>query len=688
MKKIAERTKKYGVVIFFFVFTVCLYGPFNIFLQNAEEFWFSLPMFAMVVIPFSLIVLVLLLLLSWFLPETKRHIIVKLFFGIALAMYIQGNYINISYGTGVLDGTEIIWSEYTTYAILDTLAWAVCIAAPFIIDLVVKKDNKKFFGILTAVSLFLTVIQIPAFVSDIVSFRPAENKDFIISEENMFETGESDNILIFILDTMDEEYYQTFISTHPEYTEQLEGFVHYDNAASAGCRTIIGLPAMFTGTPFTRGELYSEYLHRVWSEPNAFSVLNDAGYKVSVYSETLLFSSDTTEYIDNFHDGRGEVSSYPAFIGKIYKMDLYRFAPHLLKKYFWYYTGDFDEIRDQKEYRPYKLDDIKFYSVFEENGFRTGSTVKKAVQVYHLSGAHSPFKMDEQGKRNKDATRETQVAGSFAGISKMLQDLKEKGVYDDATIIITADHGDKKAGEYSMFLLKRAGSNEAYSTSSAPVSHFDLPVYLASLAGKELSNEYGKSYDDVGENEERERHMFYNTSGNSKLRVDEYVTKGAAGDYDSWKVAKKYEDTESASGKYTLGTTLSFTTEATGNQYAVEGFGNNTGFRTKMFGPISTLKIPIDNLPESGNLSVVMTFKALEYKYSVSANGIPVLESADEFSEPVKEIAFEIPVSSFAEDHILTIDIRFPDISEEEMSLSVKKRTPTGGLTTVLIKSK
>ena len=442
---------------------------------------------------------------------------------------------------------------------------------------------------------------------------------------------------------------------------------------------------MFTGTPFTRGELYSEYLHRVWSEPNAFSVLNDAGYKVSVYSETLLFSSDTTEYIDNFHDGRGEVSSYPAFIGKIYKMDLYRFAPHLLKKYFWYYTGDFDEIRDQKDDRPYKLDDIRFYSDFEENGFRTGSSVEKAVQVYHLSGAHSPFTMDEQGKKSKDATRETQVAGCFAGVSKMLQDLKDKGIYDDATIIITSDHGDKKAGEYSMFLLKRAGDHEAYRTSSAPVSHFDLPVYLASLVGKELPNEYGKSYDDVGENEERERHVFYNTSGNSKLRVNEYVSKGAAGDYDSWKVAKKYEDNESVSGEYTLGTTLSFTTEATGNQYTEEGFGNNTGFQTKMFGPVSTLKIPIENLPESGNLSVVMTFaKAPLYAYNVSANSVPVLENA----EPAEEIAFEVPVSSFAEDHVLTIDIRFPDISEEEMSKSVKKRTLTGGLTKVLIRSK
>ena len=210
MKKIKERTKKYGAVIFFFVFTVCLYGPFNIFLQNADEFWFSLPMFASAVIPVFLVTTALLLLLSWILPETKHHIIIKLFFGIALAMYIQGNYINISYGTGVLDGTEINWNEYTTYAILDTLAWIICLAVPFIADLVVKRAEKKFFAFLTFASLFLIVIQVPAFVSDIFAYQPAENKDFIISTDNQFEIGESDNILIFVLDTLDEEYYQAF----------------------------------------------------------------------------------------------------------------------------------------------------------------------------------------------------------------------------------------------------------------------------------------------------------------------------------------------------------------------------------------------------------------------------------------------------------------------------------------------
>ena len=41
MKRIADRSKKYLAVICFFVFTVCLYGPFSLYFQNAEEFLMS-----------------------------------------------------------------------------------------------------------------------------------------------------------------------------------------------------------------------------------------------------------------------------------------------------------------------------------------------------------------------------------------------------------------------------------------------------------------------------------------------------------------------------------------------------------------------------------------------------------------------------------------------------------------------
>ena len=113
------------------------------------------------------------------------------------------------------------------------------------------------------------------------------------------------------------------------------------------------------------------------------------------------------------------------------------------------------------------------------------STICRARAIAFSGVFHSPPSEKESG-----VTLQQQVAGNFYQISFMLYDLKEKGLYDNATILIVADHGDNHVGEYPMFLLKEAGATGPYRTSGAPVSYFDIPPYLASLAGEKLDNEY------------------------------------------------------------------------------------------------------------------------------------------------------------------------------------------------------
>ena len=693
MKRVADRSKKYLMVICFFVFTVCLYGPFSLYFQNAEEFWFTLKDFSVVVLPVSFIALVTLFLLSIVLPETKKHIWIKLLFGISLAMYIQGNYINISYGSGVLDGSEIVWSDYTTYAVWNTIAWIVCLIIPFVIDIAIKRKEDLFYKILTIVSAALIAMQLPAFVSQALSYHPAENKEFKITTKDIFELSDSDNIIMFILDTMDESYYQEFIDSYPEYTEKLEGFVHYSNASTAGTKTILAIPAMFTGTPFMRESLYSEYLDKVWSKPNAFSVLHDAGYRVDVYGEKMEFSSDAMEYIDNFFQGRDTVGSYFILAKKIYKMDLYKFMPHIAKRFFWYNSAEFEEAKalsqgNEDSIVSYKLNDPVFYSNYQKKHFSTENS-DKVLQVYHLDGAHQPYVFNEKGEEESGVTRTQHVAGLFHQIEIMLDELKEKGIYNNATIFIIADHGEIHVGEHPVFLLKEAGATGTYSTSKAPVSYFDIPPYLASLVGEKLDNEYSMDLKTIPEDALRERHVFYNTSGNSRIVVNEYVSTGYAGDMDGWELVNQYEEDNSYLIEYELGTVLSFGVEATGNRYAFEGFGNNTGWRSKLFGPLAELRIPIKNLPSKGDLSVIIGFYNLKDDYDksiiVEANDLTVFEGKTSKEMLKNGLNVSVPVDSFDNTNVLTLKLRFPDINESELQMDINRRTSSVSLVSLVI---
>ena len=679
---------KYAALILFFVYTVCLYGPFSIYLPNAEELWFTPAMVWSVVLPVSLIVFLILLIMSLVLPESGHHLLTKLFFGLALALYIQGNFININYGSGVQDGSEIVWSDYTVYSILDILAWLICFAIPFLIDHIVKMNKKTFFTVITLASLFLTFIQVPAFAVQAATYQPNESAELKITTDNMFELSDKENILVFILDTMDEAYFKDFIKTHPDYTNELDGFVHFENTASAGSRTLVGVPAIFTGIPFTRQETYSDYLHTVWSGPNAFSALHDAGFEVDVYSEPVTFSTDAANYVDNFKiDGAKEISK-TVFAEKIYKMDLFKYMPHFAKRFFWYDTAEFNDAKGADN--SYLTDDAAFFADFAEKGFSADPAKGKVIQVYHLNGAHTPYHMNEYGEKGK-STREQQVAGCYYWIAKMLDDLRAKGLYDKTTIMITADHGDEDMGEYKTLLLKEAGAKGEYRVSSAPVSGFDFAPYLASLGGKTLRGQrYGMVLTEVGEKDRRERHFFLNSSGNSRLQIKEYTTTGHAGNENGWKKAKTYEDA-TGSAPVRLGTLLSFTDAATGNSYTVEGFGNNTGFRTRVYGPRAEMDIPIAGLPGSGMLKATLMFydskSYIGMAVAVRANGELVYNGEIDADMLEKGLIFEIPVDSFKKSDHLKLELLFPDVSDSEMKLSVTKRTQVASLVSLLIEA-
>ena len=84
--------------------------------------------------------------------------------------------------------------------------------------------------------------------------------------------------------------------------------------------------------------------------------------------------------------------------------------------------------------------------------------------------------------------------------------LKEVGVYDNATIIITADHGGQEYPYYQpIFYVKRP--NEHHETSpqtTAPISHNDLLATYAVSMNLD-AGEYGYSIFDFEDGQERER---------------------------------------------------------------------------------------------------------------------------------------------------------------------------------------
>ncbi len=332
---------------------------------------------------------------------------------------------------------------------------------------------------------------------------------------------------------------------------------------------------------------------------------------------------------------------------------------------------------------------MKFYDEFKSSGFNVDDKKKKVFRLYHLYGDHEPYTMSSKAERVDKSSCEEQTAGTIHIVDKMLDDMKEKGIYDDSTIIIVADHGDVYKAEYSMMMIKDAGNTDEYKVSHVPASAFDLTYYLAALAGKTPDGqEYGLPIDTLEEGMERERHMFHNKTNDNKFVIEEYMTTSEASDHDALKLVKVHKETEDENTPYVLGTELSFQTDATGNKYCIEGIGSSSGFRSVLRGPYAAFSFPIKDLPDSGSITVHFdlhpkTVKGLKMK--VTANGEEVLDAETDEEMIQSGLDIEIPVSVFKDSDKLKLEFSFPDISEDEMNVDVRKRSDTLSLLSMVI---
>ena len=340
-----EKLKRILPVGVFLVFTVFFYGPLSLYLPNAQEFWFDLKSLLSIINLVSIVIFICICLVGIMLPNKLNGFYTMLLFGIALAAYIQGNFINLNYG--VLDGTGIDWAKYKTYAVVNSLIWIICILLPFIVAFILKKmkkDSGTIYLIILYASLFFTAIQIPALISQRISYTPGYKGNLSVTTDEMFSVAKNDNTFVIIVDTYDEMYFAQYMISHPEYEEQFQGFTHFENTLTAAARTIVALPAMFTGQPFLKDTTYSQYLKNTWSKENVFRSYHDAGYDTRVFTTSDYFSDDTIDYIDNFTSD-SSLDNPKILLQKVYKLTGFKFVPHVLKKKFEMETKEFDEAR-------------------------------------------------------------------------------------------------------------------------------------------------------------------------------------------------------------------------------------------------------------------------------------------------------------------------------------------------------
>ena len=589
------------------VFTLFVFAPIDLYLAFQAELWFPLTCLLRWLLVFGAVSFLIITFLSAFLPQKLSVAFRSAVYACSFLAYLQGNLLIIDYGE--LDGRAVNWSAYTLPYILDTLLWIVVIAA-FIF--LMFRFRKKFRRILEAAACILLITQVISMSYLLIRHlgKQDENINAYLSTTGELTYSTERNVSVLVLDSFDSNFFEELRRKNPDFISQtFEDFTFYYDTVGGATRTKYAIPFILTGTTNREEQSYMQYLSSSFRSSPLIQELSTGKYDSGLYVYHEFADLTRTDAFGNIETGTSVPTSRFRIARHFMNLVAFRYAPSALSRFFWIYTGDFDQWKhDTGNAEAYSSSNIKFYkritSDSKRKGFRV-SAKKPCFRMYHLNGVHPPYKLNEniQSVPPEECSEEQQAVGVLKIVAEYLSRLKSIGVYDQTTVIIMSDHGyipHSIVEQSPLFLVKLAGASHPFETSGLPLSYADLPEILVSaLRGTLTSMDDWKA--------DSPRYFYRALQKNTVMNITEYVINGPVWDVPAEKTGVVYhENTLHTTRDYTLGTTLYFDRRDTARRFCVSGISGNTGSHTWTISYDAEMLFELSETP--GQLQLTMEY--------------------------------------------------------------------------------
>ncbi|MDR2381972.1 MAG: hypothetical protein LBE08_12545 [Bifidobacteriaceae bacterium] len=479
-------------------FLLCLFGPLDLFSQNATEFPFG---FSELIQPIGLIFLGVSAVFVGILLPLRGRILdaaASLMLGIAFAALIQATFLNGSYGE--FNGQPIRWEEYKTLGVVNLALWVVIIAAPLVLRLI----SRRVWGVVAW--LAPTVIMASGTFALLSDYSNPE-VELVVTEPDLAELPTYEGVLtvsqtanqyVIVLDMMDQKFVESISAEEPDFfSSQLDGFTEFDNHISNYTRTLPSAVDMLTGERYYFDEPPDQYFARAYRDGDFLPRLRDAGYSTNIYA-TNRYSyfdiSDIRDLADNVRLVKSKVT-WTSIIEGVYRLDGFRYAPQMAKPTFW--ASDLRFARKASGLTlqgPFSNNNFEFHARLKAFDMTVGGAQPR-FSFIHLDGAHTPVNMNRDAEHipNNSGTLEDQARGAFKITFDFLDELRRVGAYEDATIVITADHGHwKDDGDVgaldkprltALFVKPAGAAGTPLAHSVAPTQFENVRAFLLEEAG-------------------------------------------------------------------------------------------------------------------------------------------------------------------------------------------------------------
>ena len=405
---------------------------------------------------------------------------------LAVMCYIQATVLDGHLAT--LDGSDFRWQDDAPAAWRNFAIWAAAVVVLGVVGGVFPQVFRPIGCILCAALILGQTVAL------IASWSPADNDspNYQLSGEGELSISANENVLVLTLDQMNPLIFEEVLEMDPSLEETFRDFIYYDNMSASYSFTFPSLCFLLTHQHFDTTIPTTEAVYNAWHSEEAnqfYETLHENNYTTRLYVESnyaAISAENMLGKADNVVEAGRLIPNWDLLESSLW-MSFYRYFPTIAKNEFCVSTG---QILDTAEF--VGVDKVKinydFYPMVRDEGLEIAQE-ENCFQWYHLQGAHFPFIVDYDGEylggkelEETEENRLNQLHGYLVAVSEYIQQLKDIGAYDDATIIVSSDHGYFECFQ-SAFLIKLPGQSfEAMQVNSAPVAQEDiLPTILYAI---------------------------------------------------------------------------------------------------------------------------------------------------------------------------------------------------------------
>ena len=529
-----EKIKNIYIKTAFIFMMFGILGPLEIFVGNRHEFEFGFHDFFWMFLCIYFIAWVIAGVIIALLPYKIYNFISLFLFIFGVESYIQNMFLNKQ--LIMQDGSGMQWDAMKRYTIINSIIWIIIAAFIIVVSIIYKKTWNKIANLISISLCFMQLVAIASLIVQVPLKRVYE-QEYKIDATEQFALAEDENIIVFVLDKYANDLFIENLNEHPELYNELKDFTFYDNANSIYEDTSNALCILLSGQI---PEKYKSDKAEIWgrrSVKDFYDTLHSHGYSTFISTRDCnnVFG-DMSKLVGKYDNVKKlDVELDRDLLFKLLsKMTIYKYSPYVVKPKFEVMTYSFTDVIHPEGYSNSIYLNPEFYQALVHNRFYVKKGTSKLFKVQHIQGMHADYNMDVNALEipESEGTMLQSREGLNVILLEYINQIKELGLYDNATIIILADHGDSlhEFGMQPTVLIKRKGEeHDSLVFNSAPISHADFVPTILSYLGEDYSD-YGTSIYEWKEGDRRKRTVHLDNK-TVDYYIDNEELEKIAGDY-------------------------------------------------------------------------------------------------------------------------------------------------------------